>query len=58
MSAASIPVVLEEAVRNGKTKEGYHLVLVGFGGVSTWGATVLKWSTQKRNNHFVLWEEI
>lgn len=49
MSAASIPVALDEAVRSGKIKEGDHLVLVGFGGGLTWGATVLKWSTKQQD---------
>ncbi|MEC2128387.1 beta-ketoacyl-ACP synthase III [Brevibacillus centrosporus] len=45
MSSASIPVALDEAVQTGRVKEGDHLVLVGFGGGLTWGATLLKWST-------------
>jgi len=49
MSAASIPVALDEAVRNGKINDGDHLVLVGFGGGLTWGAAVLKWSTKEKD---------
>lgn len=48
MSAASIPVALDEAVRAGRIKEGDHLVLVGFGGGLTWGATVIKWNTREK----------
>lgn len=48
MSAASIPVALNEAVQNGKIHEGDHLVLVGFGGGLTWGATVLRWNTKEK----------
>lgn len=48
MSAASIPVALDEAVRQGRVQEGDHLVLVGFGGGLTWGATVLKWCTKQK----------
>ncbi|WP_289136526.1 beta-ketoacyl-ACP synthase III [uncultured Brevibacillus sp.] len=45
MSSASIPVALDEAVQSGRVKEGDHIVLVGFGGGLTWGASLLKWST-------------
>jgi 3-oxoacyl-[acyl-carrier-protein] synthase-3 len=44
MSAASIPVALDEAVRGGKIKKGDVVVLVAFGGGFTWGATVVRWS--------------
>ena len=43
MSAASIPVALDEALRSGKIKEGDKTVLVGFGGGLTWGACVVQW---------------
>ena len=43
MSAASIQVALHEAVTQGKLHEGDHVVMVGFGGGLTWGATVMKW---------------
>jgi len=43
MSSASIPVALAEAVEQGRVSEGEHLVLVGFGGGLTWGASVLVW---------------
>lgn len=43
MSAASIPVALAEAAEEGRVKEGDRLVLVGFGGGLTWGASVLVW---------------
>jgi 3-oxoacyl-[acyl-carrier-protein] synthase-3 len=43
VSAASIPLALAEAVETGRVKEGDCLVLVGFGGGLTWGATVLNW---------------
>lgn len=48
MSSASIPIALDEAVSDGRVKEGDTLVLVGFGGGLTWGATVLKWSTKEK----------
>ncbi|WP_318152556.1 beta-ketoacyl-ACP synthase III [Paenibacillus terricola] len=43
MSAASIPVALAEAVEQGRVNKGDTLVLVGFGGGLTWGASVLNW---------------
>ncbi len=43
MSAASIPVALAEAYEQKRMKEGDCIVLVGFGGGLTWGASVLIW---------------
>lgn len=43
MSAASIPVALDEAVKEGRIIEGDNIVMVGFGAGLTWGACVLKW---------------
>ncbi|MFZ5966341.1 MAG: beta-ketoacyl-ACP synthase III [Bacillota bacterium] len=43
-SAASVPVALDEAIKENKIKKGDHVVLVGFGGGLTWGATVIKWN--------------
>lgn len=43
VSAASIPLALDEAVRAGRVKPGDCVVLVGFGGGLTWGASVLIW---------------
>ncbi len=42
MSAASIPVALDEAVRNGRIKAGDVVVMVAFGGGFTWGASVIR----------------
>lgn len=50
MSAASIPVAMDEAYRQGKINKGDNVVLVGFGGGLTWGASVIKWSIQGGNN--------
>lgn len=44
MSAASIPVALDEAAKTGRIKEGDNIVMVGFGTGLTWGACVLKWT--------------
>ena len=38
-SSASIPILLDEMVREGKIQRGQCLVLAGFGGGLTWGAT-------------------
>jgi len=40
-SSASIPVALDEAVREGRIHPGDTLLLAAFGGGLTWGATVL-----------------
>lgn len=43
MSAASIAVALDEAVRTGRIASGQVVVLVGFGAGLTWGSCVIKW---------------
>ncbi|MCP4571020.1 MAG: ketoacyl-ACP synthase III [bacterium] len=42
-TAASIPIALAEAVREGRLKSGDLLVLVAFGSGFTWGANLLRW---------------
>ncbi|MFE4711535.1 MULTISPECIES: beta-ketoacyl-ACP synthase III [Paenibacillus] len=42
-SAASIPLALVEAAEEGRMKEGDKVLMVGFGGGLTWGASVLVW---------------
>jgi 3-oxoacyl-[acyl-carrier-protein] synthase-3 len=42
-SAASIPLALEEAWRNGRIRHGDLVLLVAFGAGLTWGATLLRW---------------
>jgi 3-oxoacyl-[acyl-carrier-protein] synthase-3 len=42
-SAASVPLALDVAVRDGRIKRGDLLLLVAFGGGFTWGATLLEW---------------
>ncbi|HHX23657.1 MAG: beta-ketoacyl-ACP synthase III [Tepidanaerobacteraceae bacterium] len=46
MSAASIPVAIDEAFKAGKIRKGNKIVLVGFGAGLTWGANLLEWSLQ------------
>jgi len=43
VSAASIPLALDEAVRAGRIRRGDLLLLIAFGGGFTWGATLLEW---------------
>jgi 3-oxoacyl-[acyl-carrier-protein] synthase III len=42
-SAASIPLALDHANRQGKIQRGNHLLLCGFGAGLAWGTAVLKW---------------
>ncbi len=42
-SAASIPLALDEAVRQGKVKTGDTIAAAGFGAGLTWGAAIFKW---------------
>lgn len=42
-SAASIPLALDQAAREGRFREGETLLLEGVGGGITWGAILLKW---------------
>jgi 3-oxoacyl-[acyl-carrier-protein] synthase-3 len=42
-SAASIPLALDEAVRDGRIRAGQHVLMEGVGGGFTWGAILAKW---------------
>jgi len=42
-SAASIPLALDVAVRDGRIQRGQHLLLEGVGGGFTWGSVLLKY---------------
>ena len=42
-SAASVPLALDEAVRDGRVRPGQHVLLEGVGGGFTWGAVLLRW---------------
>jgi 3-oxoacyl-[acyl-carrier-protein] synthase-3 len=42
-SAASIPLALDEAVRQGKIQAGDTIASAGFGAGLTWGATIFQW---------------
>jgi 3-oxoacyl-[acyl-carrier-protein] synthase-3 len=42
-TAASIPIALDEAVRQGRVKEGHRLVLAAFGSGFTWASALVVW---------------
>mmetsp|Transcript_13075 Transcript_13075/g.26689 ORF Transcript_13075/g.26689 Transcript_13075/m.26689 type:complete len:407 (-) Transcript_13075:74-1294(-) len=46
-SAGSIPIALDEAVREGKIKKGDVIAAAGFGAGLSWGGAILKWSGPK-----------
>ena len=43
MSAASVPVLLDEINRKGMLERGDKIVLSGFGGGLSWGSIVMEW---------------
>ncbi len=45
-SAASVPLALDTAVRDGRIQPGDVLLLEAFGGGFTWGAALIKWTQQ------------
>ncbi len=42
-SAASIPIALDEVVREGRVKKGDLILFTAFGGGLTWGAALVRW---------------
>jgi 3-oxoacyl-[acyl-carrier-protein] synthase-3 len=42
-SAASIPLALDTAVRDGRIKAGQNIIMEAIGGGFTWGAILIKW---------------
>ncbi|WP_026487225.1 beta-ketoacyl-ACP synthase III [Caldanaerobius polysaccharolyticus] len=44
MSSASIPVALDEALKEGKIHKGDVVLFVGFGAGLTWGSAVVRWA--------------
>lgn len=42
-TAASIPIALDEALKQGRIKEGDIVVLAAFGAGLTWGAAIIRW---------------
>lgn len=43
-AAATIPIALDEAVRNGRIAPGMNVLMTGFGAGLTWASTVIRWS--------------
>ena len=42
-SAASVPLALDEAVRDGRIKRGDLMLLEAFGGGFTWGSALIRY---------------
>ena len=42
-TAGSIPIAMDEAVRDGRIKDGQNILLASFGAGLTWGSAVLRW---------------
>ena len=42
-SAASVPLALDEAVRDGRIQRGQTILLEAFGGGFTWGSALIKY---------------
>jgi len=42
-SAASVPLAFDTAIRDGRIKRGYVVVLEAMGGGFTWGAAALRY---------------
>ncbi|GAB4545523.1 MAG: ketoacyl-ACP synthase III [Thermodesulfovibrionia bacterium] len=42
-SSASIPIALDEALRNGRIKHGDYIMLIAFGSGLTWGSALVRW---------------
>jgi 3-oxoacyl-[acyl-carrier-protein] synthase-3 len=43
IAGASVPIALDDAVKNGEIKKGNTIVLTAIGSGWTWGSTILKW---------------
>ena len=43
VSAASVPILLDEVNKKGMLQKGDKIVMSGFGGGLTWGTCVLEW---------------
>ena len=41
-SAASVPLALDEAVRDGRIRPGQNVLIEGFGGGFTWGSALIR----------------
>lgn len=43
ISSATVPIALDEAVRDGSIKKGSLVLLTAFGGGLTWGSSLVRW---------------
>jgi 3-oxoacyl-[acyl-carrier-protein] synthase-3 len=43
ISSATIPIALDEGVRNGSIRRGDYIILTGFGGGLTWASSLIRW---------------
>jgi 3-oxoacyl-[acyl-carrier-protein] synthase-3 len=43
ISSATVPIALDEAVRNGSIQKGDLIILTAFGGGLTWASSLIKW---------------
>jgi 3-oxoacyl-[acyl-carrier-protein] synthase-3 len=43
-AAATIPIALDEAVREGRITPGMNVLMTGFGAGLTWASTIVRWS--------------
>jgi 3-oxoacyl-[acyl-carrier-protein] synthase-3 len=43
ISSATVPIALDEAVRNGSIQRGDLIILTAFGGGLTWGGSCIRW---------------
>jgi 3-oxoacyl-[acyl-carrier-protein] synthase-3 len=43
ISSATVPIALDEAVRDGSIQKGDYIVLTAFGGGLTWGSSLIHW---------------
>lgn len=46
ISSASVPVCLDEIVKDSKVKKGDNIVMVAFGAGLTWGSVAIRWSKE------------
>lgn len=58
-SSASIPILLNELDQSNRLKTGDRIVMAGFGGGLTWGASIVEWISSKRKKETsIMFEEI
>ena len=44
IAGASIPIALDDAIKNNEIKKGDTIVLTAIGSGWTWGSTIIKWN--------------